>query len=55
MIRLSRMYLDEIGGRDFFDEEGNKMDPFDVLLYKYMGRNDLLKAGATPNKNKYLK
>lgn len=55
MARLLKMYMDEVYGKEYYDADGNRMSDQDVLLYKWMGKNDELVNGtATPEKNIYL-
>lgn len=55
MARLAYMYNTEVKGRNFKGANNSKVDTYDALLYKYMGRNSELKnRTATPSKNNYI-
>lgn len=55
MARLAYMYNNEVKGRNFKGENDTNINPYDALLYKYMGRNAELKnKTATPDKNNYI-
>lgn len=55
MARLAYMYNNEVKGRKFKGAENKDVNPYDALLYKYMGRNAELKnRTATPEKNNYI-
>lgn len=55
MARLSQMYNTEVLGRNFTGAEGVAIDPYDALLYKWMGRNsELSNHTATPELNNYI-
>jgi len=38
MARLAYMYNTEIKGRNFKGKNNTSINPYDALLYKYMGR-----------------
>lgn len=55
IARLAYMYNSEVKGRNFKGEGNAAINPYDALLYKYMGRNEELKnKTATPDKNNYI-
>lgn len=55
MIRLLSVYKNEVMGRDFVNQEGEVIDPRDVVLYKYSGQNRQIKnKTATPERNIYI-
>lgn len=55
MARLAYMYNTEVKGRKFKGAQDADINPYDALLYKYMGRNSELKnKTATPSKNNYI-
>lgn len=56
MARLAYMYNNEIKGKRFKGANNNNIDPYDALLYKWMGRNNQLTDHlATPKDNNYIK
>lgn len=56
IARLAYMYNSEVKGRNFKGEGNAAINPYDALLYKYMGRNQELKnKTATPDKNNYIR
>ena len=53
--RLSYIYNTEVRGRKFVGKNGQNIDPYDALLYKWMGRNnELNNHTATPLQNIYI-
>lgn len=53
MLRLASIYRDEVAGRKFKGPEGD-IDPMDAVLYKWSGRNRLLRSGkANPKLDEY--
>lgn len=55
IARLAYMYNTEIKGRKFKGVNNANINPYDALLYKYMGRNSELKNNtATPEINNYI-
>ena len=55
MARLAYMYNTEVKGRNFMGAQNARIDPYDALLYKYMGRNaELTNRTATPSQNNYI-
>lgn len=53
--RLSYIYNTEIRGRKFVGKNGQNIDSYDALLYKWMGRNnELNNHTATPLQNIYI-
>ena len=55
MARLAYMYNNEVKGRNFQGAQNTQVDPYDALLYKYMGRNaELVNRTATPQQNNYI-
>ncbi len=55
MARLAYMYNNEVKGRNFQGAQNTYVDPYDALLYKYMGRNaELVNKTATPQQNNYI-
>lgn len=56
IARLAYMYNSEVKGRNFNGVGNKPIDPYDALLYKYMGRSqELFNKTATPNLNNYIK
>ena len=56
MLRLAYMYNTEVRGRNFKNNKGESISPYDALLYKWNGNNQKLKDGtATPEDNIYIK
>lgn len=56
IARLAYMYNNEVRGRNFKTAEGNNLNPYHALMYKWLGKNDELKnQTATPNKNIYIR
>lgn len=54
MARLIHIYNTEVRGRNF-DNEYEKVSPYEALLYKWMGKNAELKnKTATPSQNNYI-
>lgn len=55
MLRLSHMYNTEVRGRQFSGKDNAKINPYDALVYKWMGRNsELRNETATPKSNNYI-
>lgn len=55
MLRLAYMYNNEVRGRNFINNKNEQINPYDTLLYKWMGRNSELKnKTATPKLNNYI-
>lgn len=55
MARLAYMYNSEVKGRNFKGVKNSTINPYDALLYKYMGRsNELTNRTASPEINKYI-
>lgn len=55
IARLAYMYNSEVKGRNFKGYGNATINPYDALLYKYMGKNQELKnKTATPDKNNYI-
>lgn len=53
--RLSYIYNTEVRGRKFVGKNGQNIDSYDVLLYKWMVRNnELNNHTATPLQNIYI-
>ena len=53
--RLSYIYNTEVRGRKFVGKNGQNIDSYDALLYKWMGRNnELNNHTATPLQNIYI-
>lgn len=53
MLRLASIYRDEVAGREFKGSDGS-IDPMDAVLYKWSGRNKLLRSGkANPKLDEY--
>lgn len=56
IARLAYMYNNEVRGRNFQTADGNNLDPYHALMYKWLGKNDELKnKTATPSKNIYIR
>ena len=56
IARLAYMYNNEVKGRNFKTAEGNDLNPYHALMYKWLGKNNELKnQTATPNKNVYIR
>lgn len=55
MLRLSNIYTGEVAGRKFKGKDGIEIDPTDAVLYKWSGRNRLLKSeSADPSVDEYI-
>lgn len=55
IARLADMYNNEIRGRRFVGQNETVIDPYDALMYKWMGRNsELSNNTATPEQNNYI-
>lgn len=55
VARLAYMYQNEVQGRNFKGAEGYDIDSYDALLYKWMGKDYMLRNGkAIPDNNTYL-
>lgn len=55
LARLAYMYNTEVRGHNYTGANGEKINNYDALLYKWMGSNDELKNNtATPDKNLYI-
>lgn len=56
IARLAYMYNTEVKGRNFKTAEGNDLNPYNALMYKWLGKNNELRnQTATPIKNKYIR
>jgi LysM repeat protein len=56
MIRLLHMYNTEVRGREFKDKNGNKIDPWDAVLYAWNGTKKRITSGkSNPKTNSYVK
>ena len=56
IARLAYMYNNEVRGRNFKTADGNDLNPYHALMYKWLGKNNELKnKTATPNKNVYIR
>lgn len=56
IARLAYMYNNEVRGRNFQTADGNNLDPYHALMYKWLGKNNELKnKTATPSKNIYIR
>lgn len=56
IARLAYMYNTEVKGRNFKTAEGNDLNSYNALMYKWLGKNDELRnQTATPTKNKYIR
>lgn len=56
IARLAYMYNNEVKGRNFKTAEGNDLNPYHALMYKWLGKNNELRnQTATPNKNVYIR
>lgn len=56
IARLAYMYNNEVRGRKFKTADGNNLNPYHALMYKWLGKNHELKnQTATPNKNIYIR
>lgn len=56
IARLAYMYNNEVRGRNFKTADGNDLNPYHALMYKWLGKNDELKnKTATPSKNLYIR
>lgn len=56
IARLAYMYNTEVKGRNFKTAEGNNLNPYNALMYKWLGKNNELRnQTATPIKNKYIR
>lgn len=55
MLRLINIYQNEVQGRQFKGKDGKIINPYDAVLYKWMGRDKTLKTDPTPENNKYIK
>lgn len=56
IARLAYMYNNEVKGRNFKTAEGNDLNPYHALMYKWLGKNNELRnQTATPTKNKYIR
>ena len=50
------MYNTEVKGRNFKTAEGNDLNPYNALMYKWLGKNNELRnQTATPNRNVYIR
>lgn len=55
MLRLAQMYNTEVRGRTIHGANNQVINPYDALLYKWMGRNNELRnKTATPDQNIYI-
>lgn len=56
IARLAYMYNNEVRGKNFQTADGNNINPYHALMYKWLGKNDELKnKTATPDKNIYIR
>lgn len=56
IARLAYIYNNEVRGRNFKTADGNNLNPYHALMYKWLGKNNELKnKTATPNKNIYIR
>ena len=56
IARLAYMYNNEVRGRNFKTADGNDLNPYHALMYKWLGKNNELKnKTATPSKNLYIR
>lgn len=56
IARLAYMYNNEVKGRQFKTANGNDLNPYHALMYKWLGKNDELKnKTATPTENNYIR
>lgn len=56
IARLAYMYNTEVKGRNFKTAEGNDLNSYNALMYKWLGKNNELRnQTATPIKNKYIR
>lgn len=56
IARLAYMYNTEVKGRHFKTAEGNDLNSYNALMYKWLGKNNELRnQTATPIKNKYIR
>ena len=56
IARLAYMYNTEVKGRNFKTAEGNDLNPYNALMYKWLGKNNELRnQTATPNRNIYIR
>lgn len=56
IARLAYMYNNEVRGRNFKTADGNNLNPYHALMYKWLGKNNELKnKTTTPNKNIYIR
>ena len=56
IARLAYMYNTEVKGRNFKTAEGNDLNPYNALMYKWLGKNNELRnQTATPNRNVYIR
>ena len=50
------MYQNEVKGRSFKGENGERVDPYDALIYKYIGQGYKLNDHtANPKTNGYIR
>lgn len=55
IARLAYMYNNEVKDKSFVGANNVEMDPYDALMYKWMGKNTELKDHtATPELNTYI-
>lgn len=53
---MAKMYNNEVRGKRFQTADGNNLNPYHALMYKWLGKNDELKnKTATPNENIYIR
>lgn len=56
IARLAYMYNNEVRGKNFKTADGNNLNPYHALMYKWLGKNNELKnKTTTPNKNIYIR
>lgn len=56
IARLAYIYNNEVRGRNFKTADGNNLNPYHALMYKWLGKNNELKnKTATPNENIYIR
>ena len=55
MLRLAYIFNTEVRGRKYTNNKGENINPYDALLYKWMGKNyELVNKTATPELNTYI-
>lgn len=56
IARLAYIYNNEVRGRNFKTSDGNNLNPYHALMYKWLGKNnELVNKTATPDKNIYIR